>query len=173
MKMYRLFLPLLALILVACLSVVQGQYVAPTSDAAQSNASQSQFYQMLSGPASISNGQPVSIGGTYGRSWLEKYGNRDIVPNSTGLWDWGHIPLGNILQNGKLMSIGDTGNPTVLFYPAFPTSTTPILQNRTLMTSDYSGLSVADLSSPYLSMDPWTAAQIIGQPILYQNNPRD
>ncbi len=117
---------------------------------------------------SISIGQPISIGGTYGKSWLEDYGSKNIVPNSTGLWDWGHIPLGNILLNGKLMSIGDYGD-TVLILPAFPTNTTPILQNRALMTSDYSGLSVADLSSPYLMEDPWAVSQTIGQPILYHS----
>ena len=90
------------------------------------------------------------------------------MPNSTGLWDWGSIPLGNILMKGKLMSIGNSGD-TVLILPAFPTNTTPILQNRPLMTSDYSGLSIADLSSPYLLEDPWAVPQTIGQPILYHS----
>jgi hypothetical protein len=119
--------------------------------------------------ASLSIGQPISIGGTYGKSWLEGYGSKNIVPNSTGLWDWGHIPLGKILlKDGKLMSIGDSGD-TVLIVPAFPTNTTPILQNRALMTSDYSGLSVADLSSPYLMEDPWAVSQTMGQPVLYHS----
>ena len=117
---------------------------------------------------SLSISQPLSIGGTYGKSWLENYGSKDIVPNSTGLWDWGSIPLGNILMNGKLMSIGNYGD-TVLILPAFPTNTTPILQNRPLMTSEYSGLSIADLSSPYISEDPWSVSQTIGQPILYHS----
>jgi hypothetical protein len=117
---------------------------------------------------SLSISQPLSIGGTYGKSWLENYGSKDIVPNSTGLWDWGSIPLGNILMNGKLMSIGNSGD-TVLIFPAFPTNTTPILQNRPLMTSEYSGLPIADLSSPYISEDPWAVAQTIGQPILYHS----
>jgi hypothetical protein len=120
---------------------------------------------------SSSIGQPISISGNYGRAWLENYGNKNIVPNSTSLWDWGHVPLGNILQNGKLTSIGNSGTPIELFYPAFPTNTTPIFQNRSLMASGYSGLSPADLSSPYLTEDPWFAAQTIGQPILYQSNP--
>jgi hypothetical protein len=34
---------------------------------------------------SLSISQPLSIGGTYGKSWLENYGSKDIVPNSTGL----------------------------------------------------------------------------------------
>jgi hypothetical protein len=42
---------------------------------------------------SISIGQPISISGTYGRSWLENYGSKNIVPNSTGLWDWARFPL--------------------------------------------------------------------------------
>jgi hypothetical protein len=60
MKMHRLLHTLLALILLVCLSGVQGQYstptssytaIAPVSGAAQSSASQySQFYQMLNGP---------------------------------------------------------------------------------------------------------------------------
>ena len=117
---------------------------------------------------SLSISQPLSIGGTYGKSWLENYGSKDIVSNSTGLWDWGSIPLGNILMNGKLTSIGDSGD-TVLITPAFPINMTPILQNRPLMTSEYSGLSIADLSSPYISEDPWAVAQTIGQPILYHS----
>lgn len=120
---------------------------------------------------SLSIGQPISISGTYGRAWLENYGNKNIVQNSSSLWDWGHIPLGNILQNGKLTSIGNSGIPTVLYNPAFPTNTTPILQNKSLMASGYSGLSPKDLGSPYITEDPWFAAQAIGQPILYQTIP--
>ena len=116
-------------------------------------------------------GQPLYIGGTYGRSWIANYGSKNVVPNATGLWDWGSIPLGNILLNGKLMSTGNSGD-TVLIYPAFVTNTTPILQNKALMTSSYSGLSLADLSSPYLSRDPWFVAQTIEQPILYHSIPR-
>jgi hypothetical protein len=75
MKVYRLFQALVALILLACLSGVQGQYSAPTigypvaapaSGAAQSIASQSQFYQMLGGPAPsnhIGTPQPFVIAG--------------------------------------------------------------------------------------------------------------
>lgn len=117
---------------------------------------------------SLSIGQPLSIGGTYGKSWLENYGSKGVVPNSTGLWDWGSIPLGNILLNGKLTSIGNSGD-TVLIIPAFPINMTPIIQNRPLMVSGYSGLSVADLSSPYLSEDPWIVSQEIEQPILYHS----
>jgi hypothetical protein len=48
---------------------------------------------------SISIIQPISISGTYGRGWHKNYGSKNIVPNLTGLWDWGSIPLGNILLN--------------------------------------------------------------------------
>lgn len=120
---------------------------------------------------SCSIGEPISISGTYGRAWLENNGNKNIVPNSTSLWDWGHLPLGNIIQNGKLTSIGNSGTPLVVFYPAFPTNTTPIFQNKSLTASGYSGLSTKELGSPYLTEDPWFAAQMMGQPILYQSIP--
>lgn len=75
MKMHRVFQSLLALVLLACLSGVQGQYsqqingysaAVPTPGIAQSIVSQSQFYQMLGGPVPgsyIGNLQPFDISG--------------------------------------------------------------------------------------------------------------
>ena len=115
--------------------------------------------------------QAVNVGGTYGRNWLDNSGNKEIVPNSSGLWDWGETPIGHLLIKGKLASIPDTGS--TLIYPAFVTNSTPIIANATLNAPEYDPrhLTEAQLSSPYLMEDPWAVAQETGQPILIQNQP--
>jgi hypothetical protein len=162
MKSYNLLVLTMAIIMTSCLFEVQGQfqgqYVAPSSGSPTVNPS-----------ISHNPSKPIAVGGDYGMSWLGTNGNKNVVPNSSGLWDWGSVPMGNMLVNGKLVSTGDWGETNQLIYPAFPTNTTPIFQNRSLMTSSDSRLSAADFSSPYLSADPWTASQLLGQPIFYQN----
>lgn len=115
--------------------------------------------------------QAVNVGGDYGRSWLDKSGNKNIIQNSSSLWDWGETPVGHLLMNGKLLSIPDTGS--TLIYPAFVTNSTPIIANATLNAPGYNPrhLTEAQLSSPYLLEDPWMVAQATGQPILIQNSP--
>jgi hypothetical protein len=116
--------------------------------------------------------QAVDVGGSFGSNWLATSGNKDIFPaNATGLWSWGQIPLGNIIQNGKLVSTGDSGD-TRLIFPAFPEGNqNVIIGNKSINAAQYSprGLSAADLNSPYLQADPWALAQTLGQPILSQN----
>lgn len=136
--------------------------------------------------------QAVDVGGSFGSNWIATSGNKNIFPaNVTGLWSWGQIPLGNTLQNGKLVSTGNSGD-TVLVYPAFAEGqSTSILDslmsasnlargqlpalgsgyyidNRTLNSAQNGprGLNGQQLASPYLSEDPWTVAQETGQPIL-------
>jgi hypothetical protein len=114
--------------------------------------------------------QPVSVGGSFGANWLATNGNTGIIPNATGLWGgWGQIPLGNILENGKLVSTGNSGD-TQLIYPAFVTNPTPIIGNKSINSAQYypRGLTAADLASPWLSEDPWAIAQSTGQPVLSQ-----
>jgi hypothetical protein len=114
--------------------------------------------------------QAVDVGGNFGASWLASNGNKGIIPNATGLWSWGQIPLGNILKDGKLVSTGNSGD-SVLIYPAFSNGDmNPIIGNKSLNAPQYSprGLKASDVASPYLSADPWVAAQTIGQPILSQ-----
>jgi hypothetical protein len=115
--------------------------------------------------------QAVDVGGSFGANWLATSGNKEIYPNATGLWSWGQIPLGTMLQNGKLISTGNSGD-TVLINPAFSNGNpNPIIGNRSLNAAQFSphGLTAADLASPYLSEDPWAVAQSMGQPILYQS----
>ena len=115
--------------------------------------------------------QAVNVGGTYGRNWLDNSGNKEIVPNSSGLWDWGETPIGHLFIKGKLASIPDTGS--TLIYPAFVTNSTLIIGNATLNAPEYDPrhLTEDQLSSPYLMEDPWAVAQEVGQPILIQNQP--
>ena len=135
--------------------------------------------------------QAVDVGGSFGQNWIATSGNKDIYSNATGLWSWGQIPLGNTLQGGKLVSTGDSGD-TVLVFPAFAEgagstalqslmsapSVAPgqlpglswgnYIDNRTLNVGQVGprGLNGQQLSSPYLSEDPWTVAQETGQPVL-------
>ena len=115
--------------------------------------------------------QPVNVGGNYGRSWLNSSGNKNIIPSSSGLWDWGQTPSGYILMNGKLVSTGETGS--TLIYPAFVTNSTPLIGNASLNAPNYGprGLTLAQLASSYMYEDPWAVAQSTGQPILIQNSP--
>lgn len=136
--------------------------------------------------------QAVDVGGSFGSNWIATSGNKDIFPaNVTGLWSWGQIPLGNTLQGGKLVSTGNSGD-TRLIFPAFaagegtsileglmsnpysaPGQLPPIgsgyyIDNRTLNAAQVGprGLNAQQIASPYLSEDPWSVAQEIGQPIL-------
>ena len=134
----------------------------------------------------------MDVGGSFGSNWIATTGNKEIFSsNATGLWSWGQIPLGNTLQGGKLVSTGDSGD-TMLIFPAFaqgqsssaflgamstpnaPNGELPRLSignyvdNKTLNVAQYSphGLTQQQLSSPYLSEDPWAVAQETGQAIL-------
>jgi hypothetical protein len=136
--------------------------------------------------------QAVDVGGSFGSNWIATTGNKEIFPpNSTGLWSWGQIPLGNTLQGGNLVSTGDSGD-TRLVYPAFAegqggsilaglmsaTNVAPgqlpvlgsgyYIDNKTLNVAQSGprGLNAQQIASPYLSEDPWALAQEIGQPIL-------
>jgi hypothetical protein len=115
--------------------------------------------------------QPVNVGGTYGRSWLNNSGNKNVIPSSSGLWDWGETPLGYILMNGKLVSTGESGS--TLIYPAFVTNSTLLIGNASLNAPQYGPrhLTLAQLASSYMYEDPWAVAQSTGQPILIQNPP--
>jgi hypothetical protein len=114
---------------------------------------------------------PVNVGGTYGKNWLNNSGDKNIIPSSLGLWDWGETPLGYILMNGKLVSTGESGS--TLIYPAFVTNSTPLIGNASLNAhqNDPRHLTLAQLASSYMYEDPWAVAQSTGQPILVQNSP--
>jgi hypothetical protein len=98
--------------------------------------------------------QPTNVGGTYGESWITNNGNKNVVPEATGLWNWGNIPKGQMLSNGHLTQSG----PGFLIYPTLPTEgTTP--------------MNATQLNNPYLTADPWYIAQSTEQPVLFRNLP--
>lgn len=112
-------------------------------------------------------GHPTAVGGDYGRTWLTNYGNKNIIPQSTGLWDWGIIPKGHVLSNGRLTELGSV----TLIYPAFPTSANPIVLNETTPIQAITSFNATQLNNPALWEDPWTIAQINGRPVLYRTLP--
>jgi hypothetical protein len=142
MKIYRLNQSLLALILLACLFGVQGQYNMPTYSASaaapvetQSSASQySQYYQMLNGPApsnSISAPQQFSLAGNMPTTVLfsnqgqpVNYAQYSSSPSYTGgssLWirgltswtQYAVVPQGSIVN---LLAITPAGGSGYLSY---------------------------------------------------------
>ncbi len=112
----------------------------------------------------------TQISGSYGETWLAESGNKNVIkqqsPNQ-GLWSWGTIPKGQILSNGKLTQLG----PATLIYPAFPTSTTPIIYNATTPQEAIRGLNASDLNNPMISEDPWVMAQTSDRPVLFRDLP--
>lgn len=111
---------------------------------------------------------PVQLTGTGGKDILTKIASTKITTQPTNasasdLWNWGSVPLGNIVSNGKLVSTGDDGS-TILVYPAFPISTTPIYQVSNPMVSKYAA---SDLQNPDSNQDYWTMAQLTNQSVLY------
>ena len=117
--------------------------------------------------------QAVDVGGSFGQNWIATSGNKDIYSNATGLWSWGQIPLGNIMQNGQLVSTGDQGT-TQLIYPAFPEGAQNLIVGNKSINAPQNGprgLTQTQLNSPYLQADPWVLAQSINQPILIQPFP--
>jgi hypothetical protein len=111
---------------------------------------------------------PVQLTGTDGKDILTKIASSKITTqptnaSSSDLWNWGSVPLGNMLSNGKLVSTGDDGS-TILAYPAFPINTTPIYQVSNPMVSKYSA---GDLQNPDSNQDYWTMAQLTNQFVLF------
>ncbi len=111
--------------------------------------------------------QPTPVGGTFGENWLTQYGNKNVVKQSSGLWSWGVIPKGQMLSNGKLTELG----PATLIYPAFPTSTTPVIYNATTPEEAIRGLNASQIGNPMISEDPWVVAQTSDRPVLFRNLP--
>jgi hypothetical protein len=133
MKISRLFTALLALILLACLSGVQGQYTtSSTGSAAQSTPEYSQFYTMPTGPAPsahISAPQQFEIAGStpstiYFSNQMQsvpysQYQSNPTYAGTNSLWikgaqDWSQyatVPMGAIVS---LLAISPTGGSGTL-----------------------------------------------------------
>ena len=111
---------------------------------------------------------PVQLTGTSGKDILTQIASTKITTqltnaSSADLWNWGSVPYGNIVSNGKLVSTGDDGS-TILVYPAFPINDTPIYRLTDQMTSKYVA---SDLQDPDYNRDSWAMAQATNQPVLY------
>jgi len=108
--------------------------------------------------------QPTPVGGTFGETWLTNYGNKNVIDQAKSLWDWGTIPKGQILSNGKLVQLG----PAELIFPAFPESSTVLILNATTPEETIQSLNASQLYNPVLFDDPWFIAQTTGQAVLFR-----
>lgn len=112
--------------------------------------------------------QPLQISGGYGKQWLINTGSSYQFPKATGMWDWGAVPKGKELSNGKLTQTG----PGLLIYPAFPgINAAPIVLNATVPGAGLNASNQSMLRNPYIFDDPWTAAQMSDRPVLFRASP--
>ncbi|MDI9616109.1 MAG: hypothetical protein QFX31_01890 [Methanothrix sp.] len=115
---------------------------------------------------SIPGGGAQQVGGGFGRAWLQSLEQMDKVEvnrtNATteGLWSWGSVPKWHMLIDGRLEYMGSG----MWFYPAFPTNSTPIIENASL-----SAKNAPDFTSPEMLNDPWMIAQVSGRPVLFRS----
>ncbi len=110
----------------------------------------------------LASAQPQQIGGDYGKSWLNKFGNKNVVRDDLdGLWSWGTTPKGQLLINGTLQPEGIT----TVYDPSFLDNQSPIILNRTAGSISSSYLPL-DLYSAYFTDDPWFLAQTAGRPVI-------
>lgn len=103
------------------------------------------------------------VGGDFGKAWLQSLepfeANRTNATTS-GLWSWGSVPKWHMLVGGRLEYMGSS----MWFYPAFPTNSTPIIENASL-----SARNAPDFASPEMLNDPWMIAQVSGRPVLFRS----
>ncbi|MCX8207049.1 MAG: hypothetical protein N3G75_04360 [Methanothrix sp.] len=106
------------------------------------------------------------VGGDFGKAWLQSLEQTERVEtnmtNATtgGLWSWGSVPKWHMLIGGRLEYMGSG----MWFYPAFPTNSTPIIENASL-----SAKNAPDFASPEMLDDPWMIAQVSGRPVLFRS----
>ncbi|MCJ7444873.1 MAG: hypothetical protein MUO26_10140 [Methanotrichaceae archaeon] len=129
----------------------------------------------------LSSAQMQSVGEDFGKTWIEKYGNKPVpAEEKNDLWSWGGIPRGYQIINGQLNPILA---PTEIYYPMFMTNATPLylngtawMKNRNYLPPNFatSDFLAPDFMSPDLIADPWFLAQELGRPvvIVYPSNTR-
>jgi hypothetical protein len=107
--------------------------------------------------------QVQSVGEDFGRSWLEKYGKKQVTSEGPeNLWSWGGAPKGYAVSGGKLYPYSSLDQ---WYYPNFMASPSPIIINRTQVINDQNYISPDFLSPDFIS-DPWLLAQITGRPVV-------
>jgi hypothetical protein len=118
---------------------------------------------LLATPALVA---PTYLGGDYGKVWLQNFGNKNVVPQSSGLWDWGNLPKGQMLVNGKLMEPGPGYliNPNSALSPIVLDEVTPSELARRMNTSQIS-------NNTNLLEDPWYIAASTERPVLVKVGP--
>ncbi|MCQ8903810.1 MAG: hypothetical protein NQU42_06950 [Methanothrix sp.] len=115
---------------------------------------------------SITGDGAQQVGGDFGKAWLqsleqmESVGVNRTIAATDGLWSWGSVPKWHMLVGGRLEYMGSG----VWFYPAFPTNSTPIIENASL-----SAKNAPDFASPEMLNDPWMIAQVSGRPVLFRS----
>ncbi|HQF16624.1 MAG TPA: hypothetical protein PLI05_06105 [Methanotrichaceae archaeon] len=116
----------------------------------------------------VTGAQPV--GGEFAQGWLEEFLKYNEPPTKSEknmqLWNWGNIPKGKTLKDGKLVDDDRTYNLTNI--SADWLGERPLGQPVWLNRSNYD--SAAVLSPLYLSDDPWIRAQQLGQVIRTPRN---
>ena len=102
------------------------------------------------------------VGGSFGISWLEKYGTAPVntIETPNNIWNWGNAPKGFVLRNGTLFPPGTVPQ---WYYPVLITDFTPIVINQSELSSPQLGNSYAT--------DPWLLAQLTGRPVTLVNEP--
>jgi len=110
--------------------------------------------------------QAIDVGGNYGKTWMADNGGNNAIPQATGLWDWGLIPKGQMLVNGKLQLAG----PGYLINPT--EGVTPIILNEATPQSMIRSLNASQLNdNTTLVEDPWYIAASTEQPVLVRTLP--
>jgi hypothetical protein len=108
--------------------------------------------------------QMQSVGGDFGRSWLDKYGGKPIPSdNANSLWAWGGAPKGYMVVGSQLYP---NVNAEQWFYPGFLSNSTPILLNGSSSINSQNSMPTDFLSPDFVYYDPWTLAQITERPVV-------
>jgi hypothetical protein len=108
------------------------------------------------------------VGGEFGQNMIDEFKTEDQAwasPNSNGtLWDWGSVPKGKSIQDGKPIDANFT--PAMLaalnWMQAMGYSN-PVIMNSTNPHGNFSQ------TIGQVSDDPWMMAQHLGRPVMANN----
>jgi hypothetical protein len=133
-------------------------------------------YVLAPGSNAQGLGNYQSVGGDFGRSWVNNFmAQNQPAPEQNlkkDLWSWGGAPKGSTLIGGKLVpNANKTSTVNVSANWLGDTSMEkPIVLNSTTPYGNY-GTTGAPLTPSFLSDDPWVLAQQLGRPVVTVINP--